>query len=123
MIWFLLLLGHQSSTVPITVKELQGLLGLLNFYRRFLPVVAATLRPLTDALKGGRKGAELEKWSPEMEIAFMQAKLALANSTRLSHPLPGAVISLSVDASATHIGAGLHQRQQGSVIWKPLFFF
>jgi hypothetical protein len=41
---------------PGTVKELQGFLGLLNFYRRFLPAVAATLRPLTDALKRGRKG-------------------------------------------------------------------
>ncbi len=58
-----------------------------------------------------------------MEVAFMKAKLVLANSTRLSHTLPGAVISLSVDASATHIGAGLHQRRQGCVIWKPLGFF
>jgi hypothetical protein len=41
---------------PNTVKELQGFLGLLNFYRRFLPAVARTLQPLTDALRGDRKG-------------------------------------------------------------------
>jgi hypothetical protein len=32
---------------PNTVNELQGFLGLLNFYRRFLPAVARTLQPLT----------------------------------------------------------------------------
>ena len=35
---------------PRTIKELQAFLGMVNFYRRFLPAVARTLRPLTDAL-------------------------------------------------------------------------
>jgi hypothetical protein len=43
---------------PSTVKELQAFLGMLNFYRRFLPSVADTLRPLTDSLRGGKKGGE-----------------------------------------------------------------
>jgi hypothetical protein len=108
---------------PNTVKELQGLLGLLNFYHRFLPVVAHTLQPLTDALKGNRKGADLLEWSDEMETAFTSFKKALISATYLAHPLPGAVHSLSVDTSAMHIGAGLHQRCPGSVIWEPLRFF
>ena len=37
---------------PRTVKALQRFLGLVNFYRRFLPCIAATMRPLTDALAG-----------------------------------------------------------------------
>ena len=37
---------------PRTVKSLQRFLGLVNFYRRFLPHIAATMRPLTDALAG-----------------------------------------------------------------------
>jgi hypothetical protein len=37
---------------PTTIKELQVFLGLVNFYRRFLPGIASTLRPLTDAFKG-----------------------------------------------------------------------
>ncbi len=115
---------HKFPRSGTVVKELQGFLGLLNFYHRFLPAVAATLHPLTDALKRGRKGTELVEWSPEMEVAFRQAKMALANSTQLSHPLPGAVISLLVDASATHIGAGLHQRQAGKIgHLGPLVFF
>ncbi|MFN9941561.1 MAG: hypothetical protein ACK56I_19000, partial [bacterium] len=47
---------------PNTVKELQGFLGLLNFYRRFLPAVARTLQPLTDALRGDRKGNDPVDW-------------------------------------------------------------
>jgi hypothetical protein len=43
---------------PSTVKELQGFLGLVNFYRRFIPAAASILKPLTDSLKGGPKGAE-----------------------------------------------------------------
>jgi hypothetical protein len=43
---------------PNTVKELQGFLGLLNLYRRFLPVVARTLQHLSDALRGDKKGTD-----------------------------------------------------------------
>jgi Reverse transcriptase (RNA-dependent DNA polymerase) len=41
---------------PSTVRELQAFLGLLNFYRRFVPAAAAILRPLTDALSGSPSG-------------------------------------------------------------------
>jgi Reverse transcriptase (RNA-dependent DNA polymerase) len=37
---------------PNTVQELQAFLGLLNFYRQFVPPAVAILRPLTDALGG-----------------------------------------------------------------------
>jgi hypothetical protein len=108
---------------PNTVKELQGFLGLLNFYCSFLPVVARTLQPLTDALRGNRKGANPEKWAAEMEAAFTAYKMVLASATYLAHPLTGAVLKLSADASATHTGFGLHQRRPGSINWEPLGFF
>ena len=37
---------------PQTVKAMQRFLGMVNFYRRFLPNIADTMRPLTDALAG-----------------------------------------------------------------------
>jgi hypothetical protein len=39
----------------------------------------------------------------------------------LTHPLPDAVLSLATDASDTHIGGVLQQREGGS--WRPLGFF
>jgi hypothetical protein len=62
---------------PSTIRELQGFLGMVNFYRRFLPGIAHTIAPLTDALKGERKGAAAVEWSAAMQTAFQAAKEAL----------------------------------------------
>ena len=40
---------------PTDCKALQRFLGMINFYRRFLPGAAGTLRPLTAALSGNPK--------------------------------------------------------------------
>ena len=37
---------------PNTIKELQNFLGVINFYRKFVPGATAMLRPLMDALQG-----------------------------------------------------------------------
>ncbi len=73
---------------------------MINFYRRFLPGAAGTLRPLTATLSGSPKTLP---WTPEMETAFAAAKEALVAAVPLSHPLPGAVLALAVDASDTHV--------------------
>ena len=58
-----------------TVRSLQRFLGMINFYRRFLPATASVVRPLTDALTG--KPHQLT-WTEEMVIAFQRAKDLLA---------------------------------------------
>jgi hypothetical protein len=103
---------------PSDLKQLQRFLGLINFYRRFLPGIAGTLQPLTDLLRGNPKTLV---WSESAAAAFGAAKAALTAATSLVHPLPGAVISLATDASDTHIGAVLQQLSAGS--WRPLAFF
>jgi hypothetical protein len=108
---------------PTTVKELQGFLGVINFYRRFLPAAARILKPLTDQLNGNPKPAAAVRWTAETQAAFVAAKVALAESVRLIHPSPGAEISLLVDASAEHIGAALQQRPHSAAPWQPLGFF
>jgi hypothetical protein len=120
--------GRQGGAVrdmppPATVKQLQAFLGMINFYRRFLPAIAKTLAPLTDALRGGGKGATPIEWSTAMQTAFVRAKEKLCSATRLCHPDVTADLSIAVDASATHVGAVLQQRRQGDVAWQPLGFF
>ena len=96
---------------PQDVRELQRFLGMINFYRRFLPKIARTLRPLTDALAGNPRKLT---WSPEMQTAFETAKSALASTVPLTHPSPSADVSLVTDASTTHVGALLQQRESNS---------
>jgi hypothetical protein len=97
---------------------MQRFLGMINFYRRFLPGVAGTLRPLTAALSGNPKALP---WTPDMENAFAAAKASLVAAVPLAHPLPEAVLALDTDASDTHVGAVL--QQQGGQHRQPLGFF
>ncbi len=106
-----------------TVKQLQAFLSMINFYRRFLPAIARTLAPLTDALRGSGKGATPIEWTTEMQTAFVQAKERQCSATRLCHPDVNADLSIAVDASATHVGAVLQQRRRGNMAWRPLGFF
>jgi putative transposase len=114
-------LGHRISTAgvaplqenvqvildfpkPTDCIAMQRFLGLINFYRCFLPGLAGTLRPLPAALSGNPKTLP---WTPAMEIAFAAAKAALVAAVPLTHPLPGAALALATDASDTHVGAVL----------------
>ena len=49
------------------------------------------------------------QWSDQCEIAFKEAKAALAGATLLDHPSPFASTVLSVDASDIAVGAELAQ--------------
>jgi cleavage and polyadenylation specificity factor subunit 1 len=103
---------------PQDVKQLQQFLGMVNFYRRFLPGIARTLQPLTNALRRGRKTLE---WPPAAAAAFEAANSALAAAVPLVHPAPNAILSLATDASDAHVGGVLQQLARGS--WQPLAFY
>jgi hypothetical protein len=108
----------QSFPAPVTVRDLQKFLGLLNFYRRFVPRAAQLLKPLTDALGGKKKTLQ---WGEDQQLAFEEAKKAIARIAELTHPDPAAPVSLATDASSSHVGAVLQQWQRHH--WRPLAFF
>jgi hypothetical protein len=108
---------------PATIKELQIFLGLINFSRRFIPGAASILKPLTDTLRGSTSGQQPLLWTADMEASFEAAKQALSRATWLGHPNPSSTLALHVDASASHVGAALHQRGRGCIAWQPLGFF
>ena len=103
---------------PSTLKGLQEFLGLVTFYHRFLPNIAAKLAPLNEMLKGNPK---LLTWTPDTEAAFRSAKQALADATLLTFPAPNAELLLTTDANDTAIGAVLEQRLHGQTT--PLAFY
>ena len=103
---------------PRTVKGLQRFLGLVNFYRRFLPGIAEVMRPLTDALAGAPRQLT---WTEAMTSAFQLTKQRLAEATLLVHPVSGAELRVNTDASSKAIAGAVHQVVRGQL--QPLGFF
>jgi hypothetical protein len=60
----------ENCPPPQDIKQLQCFLGMVNFYRHFLPKCAQVLKPLTDLLKGGAKTLE---WTVSALGAFQNA--------------------------------------------------
>jgi hypothetical protein len=108
---------------PTTIKERQVFLGLINFYRRFIPGAACILKPITDALKDSRPAQEPLTWSPGMAVSFEAVKIALLRATWLVLLDLTVALALHVDASASHVGEALHQQHKGHSTWQSLCFF
>ena len=112
----------RKTSAPTSIKELQRFLGMVNYYRRFIPNAAAHLFHLFDALKGPKdKKVKTLDWTPQMQQSFDATKEALARSALLHHPRPGAMLALTTDASDKAIGGVLEQR--GPKGWEPLAFY
>ena len=103
---------------PTTVKELQRFLGMVNYYRKFIPRAAHHLHHLFDALKG--KPKELV-WDEGCTLSFEATKEALARATLLHHPRTDALLALTTDASQYAVGGVLEQ--WGPRGWEPLSFY
>ena len=109
----------RSYPVPDCKRSLQRFLGMINFYRRFVPHLADMLQPLTDATRV--RGQQIS-WSSECQTAFDSVKNALADATLLNHPDPSLPTSVTVDASQVAVGGELAQLLQDGV-WRPVAFF
>ncbi|BHF65361.1 hypothetical protein SprV_0200837100 [Sparganum proliferum] len=103
---------------PTSKRQLQRFLGMVNFYRRFLPNCADLMLPLTNLLSGPKGPLELRGHAL---TAFERIKTSLADATLLAHPAPEAPLSLMVDASTVAVGAVLQQHINDST--RPLAFF
>ena len=108
----------EQTTPPTSIKELQRFLGMVGYYRRFLPNAATHLFHLFEALKGKPKTLE---WTADCQKSFEATKAALATATLLHHPRQGAPLALTTDASNVAIGGVLEQR--GPNGWEPLAFW
>ena len=108
----------RSFERPRSVKSLQRFLGMINFYRRFLPNVATVLRPLTDSLAGTPRQLT---WDDSMTSAFQRAKEMLANASLFFHQVAFAELQVHTDASSRAIAGVIHQLVGGQL--QPLGFF
>lgn len=68
---------------PSSIRQLREFLGLVNFYRRFIPGCAEIVQPLNDLLVGPRDSKPPFTWSDSASAAFSTIKTAIANATLL----------------------------------------
>ncbi|XP_043224264.1 uncharacterized protein K02A2.6-like [Amphibalanus amphitrite] len=102
---------------PDDVKELQSMLGIINFYRRFLPNLSTQLQPLNQLLQKEARW----NWTPACEKVFQQLKSALSEDDVLVHYDEEKPIKLSCDASSYGLGAVIsHVMSDGSE--RPIAF-
>lgn len=96
---------------PETIRELRRLIGLVGWYRRFIPKAAEILAPLSDLTKGG--GKQRIQWSEEAEKSFNDIKQALIAPAILSSPDYTLPYKMYCDASLLAGAAVLTQVQDG----------
>ena len=93
---------------PTTVKETRRFLGMCSFYRRHIHQFSKLVAPLTNLT---RKGCSFE-WSPDCQQAFETIKDKMTQAPILGKANLSKEFILETDASLTHVGAVLMQRDQ-----------
>ncbi|GBP39940.1 Transposon Tf2-8 polyprotein [Eumeta japonica] len=111
----------KNFPIPKTVKELRRFLGMINFYRRFIPDAARIQAPLNALLTGSIKNSHPINIIGEALKAFNTCKDSLCHASLLAHPDCDAKLSLVTDASDTSLGAVLQQYKDKA--WEPLAFY
>ena len=106
----------KNAPRPTNVSQLRSYLGLINFYRRFLPKAATLLEPLNKLLKA----ESIWNWGKAQEDAFNTSKRLLAESQALVHFDPTKPIVVAADSSSYGIGGVLYHKIDG--VERPVCF-
>ena len=95
--------GIMQAPMPKNVQQLRSFLGLLNYYRKFLPNLATIIQLLNDGdlLRKDQKW----DWTKECSQTMDSAKQLLTTSNLLMHYDPSLPLKLAADASQYGLGA------------------
>ena len=94
----------QDVQPPTSIHQLWHFLGLLNYYRCFIPHCTDLLSPFSNVLHNKKMKNEQTSLDTNELKAFNDVKQKLAKTPLLIHPEPGAQFSLVVDSSGTAVG-------------------
>ena len=104
-------------------QSLRRFLGMVNFYRKFIPQCAKILAPLNSLLQWIPAGRNANlSWNEEASTAFEDIKVALGNATLLNFSQHDNPTTLFVDASDKFCGAVLSQIDSNGS-HRPLEYF
>ncbi|CAB3226734.1 unnamed protein product [Arctia plantaginis] len=85
------------------VTELKRFLGVVNYYRSFIPNASSQLNPLLELLRID----VVWKWGNRQRQAMVSVRRELASERVLAHFEPTAQLVLTVDAGPAGLGAVL----------------
>ena len=85
----------KKMPAPTTPKEIKQFLGLVGYYRKFIPRFADIARPMTNLTK---QDVPFE-WTIQCQASFEMLKDALITSPILKYPDPNKPYTLFTDAS------------------------
>ena len=102
-----------AAEAPTTKKEVRSFLGLVSFYRRFIPNMAEKAVPLTDLTK--KQASSKVKWTEECQHAFDDLKACLSSQPVCVLPDLSQEFVLRTDASDVGLGAVLLQSSDGDL--------
>lgn len=102
---------------PENLQQLRSFLGLVNYYRRFLPDLSTIEGPLNELLHSDTPW----KWTVECEKSFGEIKKLITSDHILCHYDPGLPIKLACDASPYGLGCVIsHTMKDGTE--RPIAF-
>ncbi|XP_078233523.1 uncharacterized protein LOC144583518 [Pogona vitticeps] len=95
---------------PNTKKKVKSFLGLVGYYRKFIPRFSEIAAPLTDLTR--KKTDDRIPWTSDCEEAFQRLKQALINYPVLRAPDFDREFIIYTDASNSGVGAVLCQEDE-----------
>jgi hypothetical protein len=111
---------------PVSIRDVQVLLGFTNFYWQFIRKYAKVTTPISDLLKkaGNPRTSKQVKWewTRDAELAFQKLKRAFTDAPILNHFDLAKPIILQTDASGFAI-AGILNKYDGFKILRPVNFY
>lgn len=106
--------------VPTNTTQIRRLIGIIGYYRRFLKDFSSICSPISDLLKGRKKGQSIV-WTKEADEAFDKVKKILTTTPVLASPDFTKKFFIACDASNTGVGAVLFQEEDG--LEHPIAYF
>ncbi|ODM88578.1 Transposon Ty3-G Gag-Pol polyprotein [Orchesella cincta] len=104
--------GVQDLPVPKSKKDVMSVLGLFNYYHKFIKNYSKIAQPICKFLS--LKPKEKFVWNESAQLAFDQLKSMIASPPILRHFIPNTTPAIiNTDASFSGLGAAISQVQDG----------
>jgi hypothetical protein len=104
---------------PTNIKQLRGVIGLVNYYKDLWPRRAHTLKPLTDMT-----GKKSFIWTPEMDKAFEEVKKLVSAAALCAYPDHNKRFVIETDASDYQMGAiTIIKQEDDNGLLRPVAYF